>query len=474
MKKIYLVIISALLFTNSFAQAPDMEFENWVNSPTGSLQDPQGWTSFNFLSFLGMQQTVFKDSTSPYSGSASAKIVTQKTPSGLVISNPFRPGQNFDTVGFLGIGAINSVPNMVFGMPINIHPTNLSFACKYTPVGNDTAFVLVFLTHWNGTSRDTVASGKYATGITSGSYAIQNISLNYTSLAVPDTQIVIAFSSFYDHGGSHIGSAFYIDSLAWVGCFMPPPTPTITQIGDTLISSSSFGNEWYLTGMPIPGANDQNYTAASNGIYTVSVTAGECAAVTSAPFLFPACFAHYETAYDSTMNIFNLTIDSLSSAIATSYFWDFGDGTNSTLAAPTHIYTVDSLYNVCMKIYTTDGDSCSYCHIIGIDSAGNIIRSNGFTLNVQDPTITATSQNYSEEIKFVIYPNPTNGNFTISGVNKVDVIEIFNLIGERIYRVANLNSQTSKEVDLSKSPKGIYFVKIQTENKIYNQKIIIQ
>ena len=57
--------------------------------------------------------------------------------------------------------------------------------------------------------------------------------------------------------------------------------------------------------------------------------------------------------------------------MATGFHWDFGDGTTSTQAAPTHLYTIDSLFNVCMKVYVASGDSCEYCHIIGKDNLGN-------------------------------------------------------------------------------------------------------
>jgi PKD repeat protein len=62
-----------------------------------------------------------------------------------------------------------------------------------------------------------------------------------------------------------------------------PSTPTISQLGLDLTSSSSTGNQWYLDGNPIPGATGQTYTAIANGTYTVVVTTGGCASASSAP-----------------------------------------------------------------------------------------------------------------------------------------------------------------------------------------------
>ena len=62
-----------------------------------------------------------------------------------------------------------------------------------------------------------------------------------------------------------------------------PATPTISQAGLTLTSSSATGNQWYLNGILIPGATGTTYTATANGTYTVVVTTGGCSSATSAP-----------------------------------------------------------------------------------------------------------------------------------------------------------------------------------------------
>jgi PKD repeat protein len=64
-----------------------------------------------------------------------------------------------------------------------------------------------------------------------------------------------------------------------------PATPSITQSGLTLTSSSSTGNQWYLDGNPISGATGQTYTASANGTYTVIVSAGSCSSDPSAPIV---------------------------------------------------------------------------------------------------------------------------------------------------------------------------------------------
>lgn len=188
------------------------------------------------------------------------------------------------------------------------------------------------------------------------------------------------------------------------------------------------------------------------------------------------CFSHYTTAYDSTLNTFSLTVDPTTTAFATGYHWDFGDGSTSTLPAPTHIYTIDSLYNVCLKIYTAAGDSCEYCHVIGIDSLGNVIRTTpGFILNVTNPTTVSVIDIPNENTTFTIYPNPFNSHTTLSfsnEQNKTNII-ITDILGKEVKSTNFSGKQYTIEKEEMKP--GIYFVKtIDAQKHLCIRKIIIQ
>ena len=67
-----------------------------------------------------------------------------------------------------------------------------------------------------------------------------------------------------------------------------------------------------------------------------------------------------------------------------------------------------------------------------------------------------------------IYPNTTSGKVILVGDN-INSIEIYNILGEKV-----LQQKSTKEIDFSKSPKGIYFVKINDGTKTYCKKIIVQ
>ena len=185
------------------------------------------------------------------------------------------------------------------------------------------------------------------------------------------------------------------------------------------------------------------------------------------------CFAHYTTTYDSTQNSFTLFVDSAVVAQAVSYNWSFGDGSTSTLATPSHIYSVDTVYNVCMKIHTAANDSCTYCHQIGKDYLGNIIRSAGFTINVKNGITTTVPFLPNETTGLVVYPNPGNGKFTVNASNaKQSKLIITNILGESIYS-SQINSDKT-EIDLSNQPKGVYFIKVSSGKVGSTQKLLIQ
>lgn len=73
-----------------------------------------------------------------------------------------------------------------------------------------------------------------------------------------------------------------------------------------------------------------------------------------------------------------------------------------------------------------------------------------------------------------IYPNPSNGKFTVEQANENSEmsLEVYNAVGEKIFQ-SEIHDRKS-EVDLSDQPNGIYFVTIKTAQETFTQKIVIQ
>ena len=82
---------------------------------------------------------------------------------------------------------------------------------------------------------------------------------------------------------------------------------------------------------------------------------------------------------------------------------------------------------------------------------------------------TSVQQNNFPDNSLNLYPNPANDIIEIESLENAD-IEILNLNGQLIKRIMALGSKTN--VDISMLPKGVYFVKTRSDNKINVMKFI--
>ena len=121
-------------------------------------------------------------------------------------------------------------------------------------------------------------------------------------------------------------------------------------------------------------------------------------------------------------------------------------------------HTPQSLESV-ISLSNTDFVGCGYA-TINDTIRMRVIQYHNITSNI--------SNNYAVDKPIVIYPNPTTGKvmIDIDGLKKVWVL---NGEGKLI-----LETNKKPEIDLSAFPKGIYFLKVFTEEGIYTEKIILQ
>jgi len=102
-----------------------------------------------------------------------------------------------------------------------------------------------------------------------------------------------------------------------------------------------------------------------------------------------------------------------------SYSWDFGDGNNSTNANPTHTFTTDSVYSVCLTILDVDSCMGTFCDdVITGDSCSmwinyNVINADSlwvYPFIDADPYTTSviyTVDNTGDQFTYLQYFNPT-------------------------------------------------------------------
>lgn len=215
----------------------------------------------------------------------------------------------------------------------------------------------------------------------------------------------------------------------------------------------------------------------------------------------------------------------------TSFMWDFGNGnTSSVVANPVVTYTVPGTYTVSLVVYNPSAcnqkdSSVIYINVssgitptlnvsasasiicggqtttLNVSGANSYTWSNGAnnSIIVTSPTVTTSytvngnsftgcsaeasvitvsvtnCDGFNEYIKnngnIIIYPNPTNGLFTISSTDLVKDVIIKDVTGKIIQSKENINYHT-QNLDLQLSDKGLYFISIKTNSGTNNFKII--
>lgn len=84
-----------------------------------------------------------------------------------------------------------------------------------------------------------------------------------------------------------------------------------------------------------------------------------------------------------------------------------------------------------------------------------------------------------QDEELAIYPNPSNGVFTISVGNlssKKAELRIINVIGNEIYRetLTRDEGQFTKTIDLTGKAKGLYYVKLETDSYSSVRRVVIK
>ncbi len=93
-----------------------------------------------------------------------------------------------------------------------------------------------------------------------------------------------------------------------------------------------------------------------------------------------------------------------------------------------------------------------------------------------DSTLSTNIANTEKENKqWLISPNPTEGNFTISGLPfATGQIEIYNMLGEKIYGSPLTPKAGTMQIQVETFPSGIYLVKVSNEGKMLTKKLVVE
>jgi hypothetical protein len=121
-------------------------------------------------------------------------------------------------------------------------------------------------------------------------------------------------------------------------------------------------------------------------------------------------------------------------------------------------------------LISTFGDTLAY-------NDWEIYSKNTFTV-IDDQHDCTCDPNYTNTqpinvIDFNVYPNPTNGTFVVEAEERINRVEVYNMVGQIVYNNSTFNSERVN-VQLNTINKGIHIVKIYFDNdSVAVQKLVV-
>lgn len=134
-------------------------------------------------------------------------------------------------------------------------------------------------------------------------------------------------------------------------------------------------------------------------------------------------------------------------------------------------FTEYPMTNVSGNIFTktltgfTIGSTINYA--VKFAYAGGLSVTKYFSYVVGNNCPLTTVDN--DSIAFDVYPNPSSSIINITSIDKIDAVEIYNLMGNLV-----LKSENTQSIDVSNLSKGMYFLTIFADQKKSSKKIVVE
>ena len=240
--------------------------------------------------------------------------------------------------------------------------------------------------------------------------------------------------------------------------FTFPLSDTAVCQGDTVNFTNNSTNgslhEWYENGSLFASTFDASQVFTSAGTRTIMLIEreGDCTDTAMATVQVNAP-PTADFSFTTTLLQADFTDQSTSSPV--SWLWDFGDGNTDTQQNPTHTYSQDGSYFVCLEVTDANGCAGTFCDTVTVLGTG-----------FQNP--------FSSGIK--VFPNPSNGRFLIELSNTQGNVsaQLYSVEGKMVDEfVLSFGPTQRAELNLSGISAGSYLLTLTTQKGLYREKIVI-
>lgn len=243
------------------------------------------------------------------------------------------------------------------------------------------------------------------------------------------------------------------------------PTPTVqfnynvSQFTVSYTDQSTGGASawvWDMGDGTVYQTQNVTHTYAGPGNYNACLTStNDCGSSTVCQTVTVNCDIPV-AAFISAANFGTVSFVDQSTFTPSLWLWDFGDGTTSTLQNPTHVFQSNGNYVVCLSAGNTCGSN-NTCDTVNITVVG-----------IEEPAFGQSLE---------LYPNPTNGQVFVKLQlpEALDLrVSIVDLLGREVrsYEELNVSGTYQREFNLSNLGKGIYMLRIESEQGSLVRKII--
>jgi len=339
-------------------------------------------------------------------------------------------GTHWDT---LGRGLRECGGGLGWADAMAVYNGKLYVAGAFCHAGNIKAFNIAC---WDGAKWDSVASG-----INDSVYA----------LAVYNGKLYAA-GQFSSAGGQSVNNIAYWDGTQWnaVGTGTNEPIFALTTYNGSLYAGGSFTTA---------GGNTAHYIATWNGTKWATAGSGLTGVITGSG-VSAFCVFNGQLYVGGLFNKSgSLTVNNIATWNGT--VWD----TVSTRGVDN---IVDAFAVMDSAIYAGG----EFTHAGNI-AASDIAAWGGISLGLNSLANKMPGMD--------VYPNPSNGKFTIQVTNSPDVkyLEIYNVMGKRIYSSTyqpSVIDYQSYSIDISTQPAGVYLYRLlnQSGNLVDEGKLLVQ